>query len=105
MDDDRYTGRPFLRLIECLALDAIGALDPVQRELLEKMAPQLAESLGREGTWQQIVAAQMQWGEGIEDAIREVWDRNNELARDQGITLTADEFAMLFAEANTDDAA
>ena len=101
--EDRYTGRPFLRLIECLALDAIDALDPLQREALDKMAPQLAESLGREGTWQQIVAAQMQWGEGIGDAIREVWDRNNELARDAGFTLTADEFAMLFADANTED--
>ncbi|BCT91963.1 hypothetical protein LYSHEL_09870 [Lysobacter helvus] len=101
--EDRYTGRPFLRLIECLALDAIDALDPVQREALEKMAPQLAESLDHQGTWQEIVAAQMQWGEGIGDAIREVWERNSALAQDVGITLTADEFAMLFADANTDD--
>ena len=101
--DDRYAGRPFLRLLECLALDAIDALDPAQRATLEKMAPKLAASLGREGTWQQIVAAQMQWGDGIEVAIRELWERNREVAREEGIELTADEFAMLFADANTSD--
>ena len=101
---DRYEGRPFLRLIECLALDAIGALDDEQRATLEAMAPRLAETLGQQGTWQQIVAAQMHWGEGIEDAIREVWTRNSELARSEGIELTPDEFAMLFADANSTDA-
>lgn len=101
--EDRYADRPFLRLLECLALDAIDALDPDQRAALEEMAPKLAASLGREGTWQQIVAAQMNWGEGIEVAIRELWDRNREVARVEGIELTSDEFAMLFAEANTSD--
>ena len=102
-NEDRYAGRPFLRLLECLALDAIDALDPEQRATLEAMAPKLAVSLGHEGTWQQIVAAQMRWGEGIEAAIREVWDRNRQIAQAEGIDLTPDEFAMLFAEANTSD--
>jgi len=104
-NEDRYAGRPFLRLLECLALDAIDALDPEQRATLEAMAPKLAVSLGHEGegTWQQIVAAQMQWGEGIEAAIREVWDRNRQIAQVEGIDLTPDEFAMLFADANTSD--
>ena len=101
--EDRYAGRPFLRLLECLALDAIGALDAEQRAVLEAMTPKLAESLGREGTWQQVVAAQMNWGEGIDGAIRELWDRNREAAREEGIELTSDEFAMLFADANTED--
>ncbi|MUV13494.1 hypothetical protein [Noviluteimonas gilva] len=99
--EDRYAGRPFLRLLECLALDAIGALDDEQRAALEEMAPKLGESLNFDGTWQQIVAAQMNWGEGIEEAIREVWDRNRETAKEQGIELTTDEFAMLFADANS----
>ncbi len=101
--EDRYEGRPFLRLLECLALDAIDALDPEQRATLEEMAPKLATSLGREGTWQQIVAAQMNWGDGIDVAIRELWDRNREVAKEEGIELTSDEFAMLFAQANTSD--
>ncbi|KGQ17932.1 hypothetical protein LF41_1786 [Lysobacter dokdonensis DS-58] len=104
MTEDRYAGRPFLRLLECLALDAIGELDPQQRTVLEAMTPKLAESLGREGTWQQIVAAQMNWGDGIEVAIRELWDRNSAVAREEGIELTPDEFSMLFADANTSEA-
>jgi hypothetical protein len=99
--EDRYAGRPFLRLLECLALDAIGALDDEQRAALEAMAPKLGESLSLDGTWQQIVAAQMNWGEGIEEAIREVWERNREVAKEEGIELTTDEFAMLFADANS----
>ncbi|MCC8362825.1 hypothetical protein LK996_07010 [Lysobacter sp. A6] len=101
--EDRYAGRPFLRLLECLALDAIDELDPAQRAALEEMAPKLGASLDFEGTWQQIVAGQMQWGDGIGDAIREVWERNSAIAREEGIELTPDEFAMLFADANTED--
>ena len=102
-EEDRYASRPFLRLIECLALDAIDALDDSQRTALERMAPQLGETLGIEGSWQEIVAGQMQWGDGIGDAIREVWTRNRQDAEDAGVTLTPDEFAMLFADANTSD--
>jgi hypothetical protein len=102
-EEERYASRPFLRLIECLALDAIDALDDSQRTALERMAPQLGETLGFEGTWQQIVAGQMQWGDGvgIGDAIREVWTRNRKAAEDAGVTLTPEEFAMLFADANS----
>ena len=100
-NDDRYAERPFLRIIECFALDCIDALDPAQRAALEAMAPKLSETLGHEGTWQQVVCAQMDWGEGIEAAVRDLWTRNSDLARTEGIALSPEEFAMLFAEANT----
>ena len=100
---ERYSDRPFLRLIECLALDAIDALDADQRATLEQMTPELAKTFELEGTWQEIVAGQMQWGPAIGDAIREVWARNTQVAREMGTTLTPEEFAMLFADANTVD--
>ena len=100
-ESDRYAARPFRRLIECFALDCIDALDPAQRAALEEMAPKLSEALGREGTWQEVVCAQMNWGEGIEAAVRDLWTRNSELARAEGIEMSPEEFAMLFAEANT----
>jgi len=101
--NERYTNRPFLRLIECLALDAIGELDDEQRATLEQMTPELSKLCEIDGTWQQIIAGQMQWGPDIGDAIREVWERNTQIAKELGTTLSVEEFAMLFADANTSD--
>ena len=50
--------------------------EEVVRELGWTQPWYMVSALGREGTWQQIVASQMNWGDGIEVAICELWDRN-----------------------------
>ena len=69
----RYDGKPFLRLLDSYVLDAIGALDKANSEWLTASEPHLRATYGGEGSWQDIVAAQMQFPPGMQDAIRELW--------------------------------
>lgn len=71
----RYEGKPFLRLLECYVLWSVDRLPPGQAETLEEMAPKLAATYGIDGTWQDIVAAQMEFPPDLPDALRGMWER------------------------------
>ena len=75
---DRYEGKPFLRLIDCYVLDAIGRLDAGQDEQLTAMEPKFREVFGEAGDWRRIVEARMQFPEGMAGAIRQVWDNGHD---------------------------
>jgi hypothetical protein len=70
---DRYAGKPFLRLLESYILDAIGHLDPAADASLRAMEPQYREMFGATGNWREIVVGRMQFPDGMQGAIREVW--------------------------------
>ena len=70
---DRYAGKPFLRLLESYILDAIGHLDPAADASLRAMEPQYREMFGAAGSWREIVVGRMQFPDGMQGAIREVW--------------------------------
>lgn len=94
----RYAGKPFLRLIECYILDRIGELDGKQRAVLEGMTPKLRATYNRDGTWQNIVAVQMEFDESFDSQVREFWDGYRTRT---GLThsMTApDQFAMALAD-------
>ena len=61
---DRYTGRPFLPLLEGFVLDAIGALDAAEDAALTARDPH----------WRATVVLRMQFPQGMSDAIRQVWE-------------------------------
>ena len=66
---DRYAGKPFLRLLECYVLSLIGQLDDGQQEKLHRMEPKLAGVYGAEGTWFEIVGAQMDFPPSMPNQI------------------------------------
>ncbi|MFB0613162.1 hypothetical protein [Aurantiacibacter poecillastricola] len=70
---DRYEGKPFLRLLDSYVLAAIGHLDEANARWLVEAEPYFRSTFGATGSWQEIVAARMQFPEGMEEAIREVW--------------------------------
>ncbi|MBO9622498.1 MAG: hypothetical protein J7500_07280 [Sphingomonas sp.] len=72
---DRYAGKPFLRLVDSYVLDAIGHLDSSAAATLTSMEPQLRATLGAEGSWREMVESRMQFPEGMQGAIREVWEK------------------------------
>ena len=75
MGSDRYDGKPFLRLIECYALEKIGRLSAEHARLLAQMTPTLQKTFQREGTWLEIVEGALQLGDEMEKAVRENWAR------------------------------
>ena len=59
---DRYTDKPFLRFVDAWVLKAIGHLDAATETWCKAMVPQLEQSFGVRGSWEQIVAQQMKFG-------------------------------------------
>jgi hypothetical protein len=98
--DARYAGKPFLRLLDAYVLNAIDQLQSTQREILSRLEPKLVETYRMSGTWQEIVAAQMDLPEGFPDTIRKYWTRYLDAARAQGASPVPEEFAMSFVDQN-----
>lgn len=74
---DRYEGKPFLRLVDSYVLDAIGALDDANQDWLKAMEPNLRHTYRMNGTWQEIVAEQMKFPDGLPATIREIWEKGS----------------------------
>ncbi len=101
---DRYVGKPFLRLLECYVLNAIDQLDDAQRATLTEMEPKLADVYKMNGSWLDIVSAQMDFPESLPGQIREVWSKYLDQAKAQGASVDPNEFAMTFVDQNFPDA-
>ena len=97
---DRYAGKPFLKLLECYVLSAIGQLDERQQETLQRMEPKLADVYNLGGTWLDIVSSQMAFPETLPQQIREVWESNLAKAHERGSPVEPNEFAMAFVDQN-----
>ena len=96
---DRYSGKPFLRLLESYILDAIGHLDPAADGALRANEPQYREMFGATGSWREIVVSRMQFPEGMQNAVREVWQSGRERFREaNGREPDAEEFTRIFVD-------
>jgi len=73
--DPRYDGQPFLRLIELYAIAKLGALTELDAERLRQMTPRLQTLYGRQGTWMEIVAAEMDFDSAVDESIKANWAR------------------------------
>ena len=98
----RYAGKPFLRLLECYVLSAAGELPVADEQRLEAMTPKLREVYKRQGSWQEIVAREMELPPDLPQHIRALWTRNKQRAENSGVELTAEEFARMFVDENLD---
>lgn len=97
---DRYDGKPFLRLLESYVLWSIDRLDPASAEGLVGMQPKLQEVYGQTGTWQEIVARQMEFPDTLPETIKSIWERGAAKAHEQGLAVDPSEFARQFVDTN-----
>lgn len=100
---DRYSGKPFLRLLECYVLNAIHQLDGHQSLALQRMEPKLSEVYLMNGTWLEIVSVQMGFPESLPSQIRSIWEKYLTRAKEQGIAVDPNEFAIEFVDQNFPD--
>ena len=96
----RYDGKPFLRLLDCYVLKAIGCLDPQQEAALVAMEPRLAQVYGSEGRWDAIVAKQMNFPEDLPARIAGIWEAGKAKAAGIGLTVDPIEFTTQFVDTN-----
>jgi hypothetical protein len=99
-DSSRYDGIPFLRMLEFYVLWAIGELPQAEQDILNRMAPKLQSMYGGTGEWHDAIAAAMHMPPEMPVAIRDMWVRNLEVARSNGVTLAPQQFAEMFVDEN-----
>jgi hypothetical protein len=96
----RYSGKPLLRLLECYVLRAIGELPEKDAEILANITPKLQEIYAHEGQWPEIVAATVNLPPQASETIKDMWERNQKIASDSNVLLSAQEFAEMFVDDN-----
>jgi len=99
----RYEGKPLLRILECYILSAIGELQSADRENLEALAPKLREVYGVQGDWHEVIAQVMQFPPNMDDELRDLWQRNQQLAAANKESLSAEDFAQMIVDATFGD--
>ena len=98
---DRYVGKPLLRIIKLFVLDTIGELSAEQAKDMQAMTPKLQGLFKSKSSWQGIVVELMDWNAtSIRSSIQATWQQNQRIAREQGLTLTGEQFARMFVDAN-----
>lgn len=98
--NNRYAKRPLVRLVELYVLHALDALSASEIETTAKLAPYLARTYRRTGTWVEILSAELEFPPNLPDLIRAMWARNQEIARQNNAVLTAQVFAEMFVDSN-----
>jgi hypothetical protein len=96
----RYEGKPFLKLLDCYVLWAIDELPVENAQSLKEMTPKLQSLYGQDGDWQQIVSAVMELPPNMPALVTELWIKNTEIARQNGVSLTPMRFAEMFVDSN-----
>ena len=98
---DRYTDKPFLRFVDAWVLKAIGHLDAATETYCEAMVPQLEQSFGVKGSWEQIVEQQMKFAPGLKAQILKIWtDGKARFEAGNGEAPDPVQFAMIFVDRN-----
>jgi len=99
---DRYAGKPFLKLVDSFVLKCISQLDSSQEILLLQMTPKLQEVYSSNGTWEEIVVAQLHFPSNINEAIQAMWFKNQDIAKQNGVALTPMQFVEMFVANNVE---
>ena len=98
--NSRYQGKPLLRLIELYVIDAVGAFTPEDAKRLEAMTPKLNQIYGTGGDWRAALVKAMAFPESMPGTIRNLWIKNQQIAKQNGASLSAEAFAVMFVDAN-----
>jgi hypothetical protein len=94
------TDKPFTKLLKCYVLNIIDELPASNREVMVQMEPLLQKTYDCEGSWEQIVAKQMDFTDDLPDQIRGLWEQNQALATKSGQVLLPNTFTEMFLRHN-----
>ena len=96
-DPERYKGRPLLIVLENYVLDCIGELSPEQQEGLTALVQQV---FGGQSDWKKTIREVLHLEDSMDETIRRLWARNQELARQQQAELHPVQFAKMLVDEN-----
>ena len=96
-ESDRYTGRPLLIVLENYVLDCIGSLQPDKEAIARSLVQRV---WGGGNDWKATVREQLQFDQSLDESLRGMWERNQELAKQHNQPLDAIEFAKMVVDKN-----
>jgi hypothetical protein len=96
-EPDRYRGRPLLILLENYVLAAISVIDPETHRTLTAAVQRV---YGGGDDWWATLRSVLQLPDRFDGDIREMWDKNKDLAHIDGKLITPVQFAKLFVDSN-----
>ena len=97
-EPERYRGRPLLAILENYILDCIGELPP---DRLEGTAALVRRAFGGDGAdWRATVRARLELTPSLDENLRTMWKRNQEIAARANAQLHPVQFAKMVADEN-----
>ena len=96
-EPERYAGRPLLIVLENYVLDCIGALQPDKQELARSVVQKV---WGGGDDWKETVRAQLHLESSLDESLRGMWSRNQELAKQHNQPLHPIQFAKMIVDQN-----
>jgi hypothetical protein len=97
--DERYDGRPLLRLLDDYVLDIAGALPAQTHPVLFKVVRSAYPNTPGD-TWQEVLENELELGPDLKGKIRAMWLDYQRFMADQGQTANPSEFAVSFSDEN-----
>jgi hypothetical protein len=96
-EPERYAGRPLLIVLESYVLDCISALQPDKHALARSVVQRV---WGGGDDWRETVRTQLHLESSLDESLRDMWSRNQELTRQHNQPLTPIQFAKMIVDQN-----
>lgn len=96
-NSDRYTGKPLLILLENYVLDCIGCLP---KEKVLTITSMVQRVYGGGDDWKATLRSTLQLDDALDDNLRQMWVRNQEIAKHANQPLPPEDFACMIVDQN-----
>jgi len=84
-------------------LKCIGELNPSQEALLAAMTPTLQANFSTTGTPDELVTERLHFPSNIRDSVNAKWSKNEQIAKQNGLTLVPMQFVEMFVANKVED--
>lgn len=97
LETPRYKGKPLLLLLENYVLDCIGCLPPDRQE---KTSTAIRRIYGGGEDWKGTLRGVLELNDTVDETLRQMWRKNQQIAREANVLLQPHEFAMMVVDEN-----
>jgi len=96
-EPERYRGRPLLIILENYVIAAIGELPDEKHASISQVVKKV---FGGTDDWMATVRKHLQFDSSMDDALRAMWSKNKETARQNKMSIEPVQFAKMVADQN-----
>src|SRR5438105_4105200 len=97
LNSERYKGKPLLLVLENYVLDCIGVLPSDKVTTITQIVQRV---FGGGDDWKATVRATLHLEDSVDNNLRQLWERNQQMARDANKVLSPEDFARIIVDDN-----